>query len=154
MAYEFHNAKETNTIRIQTRKAHPEEHHRLSPSVALKLTHWQIQWRHHFHEETYTWRITNSGEAMSDTQLHPTRGPWYIVPNGGAWEIATEPEGVNVIGLSHDQHEAVLMASAPSLVDALIEVQEITEEMNDADIRERILDALSRGFGKIFQEAS
>lgn len=91
---------------------------------------------------------------MSETELTPTRGPWFVVPNGGAWEIATEPEGVNVIGLSHEQHEAVLMASAPSLLDALIEVQEIAEEMCDADYRERIMDALSHGFGKIFQEAS
>lgn len=87
-------------------------------------------------------------------ELTPTKGPWFVVPNGGAWEICTEPEGVNVIGMAHEQSEAVLMASAPSLLDALIEVQEIAAELFDADHRERIFESLSAAFGKLYQEAS
>ena len=91
---------------------------------------------------------------MSEAELTPTKGPWYVVPNGGAWEICTEPEGTNVIGMAHEQHEAVLMASAPDMLDALIEVQVIAEAMEDIELREIILDQLSNAFGKIFQEAS
>lgn len=88
------------------------------------------------------------------TDIRSTRGPWYVLPNGGAWEIATDPEGTHVIGMAHEKHEAVLMTSAPSLLDALIEVQEIAETLYDADHRERILAACSDAFGKLYQEAS
>lgn len=91
---------------------------------------------------------------MTETVFTPTKGPWYVNPNGGAWEICTDLAGTQVIGMAHEQPEAVLMASAPHMLDALIQVQEIAANMIEADERERILDALSEAFGKIFQEAS
>lgn len=90
---------------------------------------------------------------MSDL-TSTTHTDLYVNENGGAFEICNAPIGGDVLALCDDRGHAVVFAASYEMLDALLEVQEIAEEMFDADHRERIMSALSTAFGKIFQEAS
>jgi len=82
-------------------------------------------------------------------------GPWRVaMPNGdalGCHEIIADEDVV--IGMAHEFHNAVLMACAKDMFDTLIDIKEILDQVEDNDVKESILDRMSRTFEKVVAEA-
>ena len=62
--------------------------------------------------------------------LKAVDGPWMVNPNAGCFEVL-DTAG-NVIGMAHEQHHAVVMASSTEMLNALIMIQDKVNELRAA----------------------
>jgi len=91
-----------------------------------------------------------------------TGGPWYVRPNGGAYEIVNAV-GDEVIAMTDSPCDAAIMAASKEMLSALISIQAIiTDRIVDdnpvaktfvtANEINAIIDAINHPFGKIANE--
>ena len=91
-------------------------------------------------------------------KISVSSGPWRMAtPTGleGCHEIVVDDGTLHgkVIGMAHELHDAVLMASAKEMFDALIDITGILQDVEDGPIKEAIEGRLSITFEKIAIEA-
>jgi hypothetical protein len=79
-----------------------------------------------------------------------TLGPWICYPQDGCVEIISS-EGV--IGMAHEIGNAVMFASAPEMLDALISIQEYMENVEDGPAKIFISEQIALAFKKVYAEA-
>lgn len=84
--------------------------------------------------------------------LHSTRGPWMVDTSHQAIEIVNG-EGSQVIGLAHEMGDAVLFASAPEMLDALIAIHEAMQEVEECETKDYIMTHISLAVEKVAAEA-
>lgn len=84
--------------------------------------------------------------------LKSTQGPWLVDTSHGAIEIV-DVSGANVIGLAHEMSDAVLFASAPEMLDALIAIHETLSHVEDSPVKDEIENFISMALEKIHAEA-
>ena len=81
-------------------------------------------------------------------------GAWMTsTPTGleGCHEIMLE-DG-KVIGMAHEYHDAVLMCCSKEFFDALVDVHDILQRVEDSTAKELIEERLSQAFAKVVAEA-
>ena len=87
-------------------------------------------------------------------EFTPTAGAWMnSTPTGleGCYEIVLE-DG-KVIGMAHEFHDAVLMCCSKEFFDALVDVHDILQRVEDSTAKELIEERLSQAFAKVVAEA-
>jgi len=87
-------------------------------------------------------------------KISVSQGPWRVsTPTGleGCHEIILD-DG-HVIGMAHEMHDAVLMASAQEMFDTLIELHTILANVEDNEVKDLLEDRIAIAFEKILAEA-
>lgn len=87
-------------------------------------------------------------------KISVSQGPWRVSTPTGlevCYEIVIDDD--HVIGMAHELHDAVLMASAKEMFDALVEVHTILAGVEDSEVKDTIEDRLAIAFEKIVAEA-
>jgi hypothetical protein len=87
-------------------------------------------------------------------KISVSHGPWRVaLPNGleGFHEIIADDD--TSIGMAHEFHDAVLMASAKEMFDALVDIHGLLMDVEDSPIKEAIDGRISIACEKIVAEA-
>lgn len=84
------------------------------------------------------------------SELHSNKGPWICDAKDGCVEIVSSN---GVIGMAHEMGDAVLFASAPAMLDALIAIHEYMRDVEESPAKEFIEGQISLAVEKVHAEA-